>query len=300
MKRLLLLSALSLLAAPAVHAAPPLSIPVPRPTPEQEERIRIEAEQDRFLAEAEEAARLAGAAAAGESAPAPEAPAAAVPPPPEPGAAPESAAEPAPQAAPDSAAVPEGAAEAEPEPAPAEPGADPEPASGEEPASDEEPAAFRRDPFWTVAVARSRKAEHDARAAARIERAKRRAAIEKARRDAEERGLNVSAMSEEKLSDLLGDEALPLEPGPDGPPSFAGATGEEWDAAAAKIPPRSGYLGGSRPALMLKGDKSPHFEGDDICVTNRGVVFTWRISKVDFRAYAHELEPVKASPLRQD
>lgn len=294
MKRLLLLSALSLLAAPAVHAAPPLSIPVPRPTPEQEERIRIEAEQDRFLAEAEEAARLAGAAAAGESAPAPEAPAAAVPPPPEPGAAPESAAEPAPQAAPDPAPAPEGAAGAEPEPPPAEPEAD------EEPESDEEPAAFRRDPFWTVAVARSRKAEHDARAAARIERAKRRAAIEKTRRDAEERGLNVSAMSEEELSDLLGDEALPLEPGPDGPPSFAGATGEEWDAAAAKIPPRSGYLGGSRPALMLKGDKSPHFEGDDICVTNRGVVFTWRISKVDFRAYAHELEPVKASPLRQD
>ena len=209
-------------------------------------------------------------------------------------------------AAPDSAAVPEGAAGAEPEPAPAEPGAGAEPASGEEPASDEEsesdekPAAFRRDPFWTVAVARSRKAEHDARAAARIERAKRRAAIEKARRDAEERGLNVSAMSEEELSDLLGDEALPPESGPDGPPSFAGATGEEWAAAAAKIPPRSGYLGGSRPALMLKGDKSPHFEGDDICVTNRGVVFTWRISKVDFRAYAHELEPVKASPLRQD
>ena len=76
--------------------------------------------------------------------------------------------------------------------------------------------------------------------------------------------------------------------------SFAGATDGEWVAAEARIPPRSGYLGGKRPALMLKGDKRPHFEGDDICVTNHGVVFTWRISKVDFRAYSHELERVSA------
>ena len=65
MKRLLLLSAVPLLAAPAVLAAPPLSIPVPRPTPEQEEMIRIAEEEAQFLAEAEEAAALAAAHPAG-------------------------------------------------------------------------------------------------------------------------------------------------------------------------------------------------------------------------------------------
>ena len=74
----------------------------------------------------------------------------------------------------------------------------------------------------------------------------------------------------------------------------AAASLELTQSASAKIPARSGYLGGRRPALMLKGDKRPHFEGDDICVTNHGVVFTWRISKVDFRAYSHELERVSA------
>ena len=78
---------------------------------------------------------------------------------------------------------------------------------------------------------------------------------------------------------------------------FAGATEEEWDAAFAKIPPRSGYLGGRKPALMLKGDKRPHYAGDELCATNRGVVFTWRISSVDFRAYTHDLERVSAKPV---
>ena len=49
---------------------------------------------------------------------------------------------------------------------------------------------------------------------------------------------------------------------------------------------------------MLKGVKKPYFQGDELCVTNRGVVFTWRVSKVDFRAYAHELERVAAAPVR--
>ena len=48
---------------------------------------------------------------------------------------------------------------------------------------------------------------------------------------------------------------------------------------------------------MLKGDKRPHYAGDELCVTNRGVVFTWRSSSVDFRAYTHELERVSAEPV---
>ena len=157
---------------------------------------------------------------------------------------------------------------------------------------EEEPEEFRRDPFWPVALVRARKAEHDARIAARIESEKRRAAIEKARQEAAVLGLDVSEMSDEDLADIYGEDAPPDRS--KGATSFAGATDGEWVAAEARIPPRSGYLGGKRPALMLKGDKRPHFEGDDICVTNHGVVFTWRISKVDFRAYSHELERVSA------
>lgn len=293
MKRLLLLSAVPLLAAPAVLAAPPLSIPVPRPTPEQEEMIRIAEEEAQFLAEAEEAAAFAAAhPAGGEPAPAPEASAATaapaaptvgiaepapVPPfpaPPAPGAVPE--------APPEDAALPTAASAAEPAPVPPE-------AEAEE---EEEPEEFRRDPFWPVALVRARKAEHDARIAARIESEKRRAAIEKARQEAAVLGLDVSEMSDEALADIYGEDAPPDRS--KGATSFAGATDGEWVAAEARIPPRSGYLGGKRPALMLKGDKRPHFEGDDICVTNHGVVFTWRISKVDFRAYSHELERVSA------
>ena len=293
MKRLLLLSAVPLLAAPAVLAAPPLSIPVPRPTPEQEEMIRIAEEEAQFLAEAEEAAAFAAAhPAGGEPAPAPEASAATaapaattvgiaepapVPPfpaPPAPGAVPE--------APPEAAALPTAASAAEPAPVPPE-------AEAEE---EEEPEEFRRDPFWPVALVRARKAEHDARIAARIESEKRRAAIEKARQEAAVLGLDVSEMSDEALADIYGEDAPPDRS--KGATSFAGATDGEWVAAEARIPPRSGYLGGKRPALMLKGDKRPHFEGDDICVTNHGVVFTWRISKVDFRAYSHELERVSA------
>lgn len=291
MKRLLLLSAVPLLAAPAVLAAPPLSIPIPRPTPEQEEMIRIAEEEAQFLAEAEEAAAFAAAhPAGGEPAPAPEASAATaapaaptvgiaapapVPPfpvPPAPGAVPE--------APPEAAALPTAASAAEPAPVPPEAEAE------------EEPEEFRRDPFWPVALVRARKAEHDARIAARIESEKRRAAIEKARQEAAVLGLDVSEMSDEDLADIYGEDAPPDRS--KGATSFAGATDGEWVAAEARIPPRSGYLGGKRPALMLKGDKRPHFEGDDICVTNHGVVFTWRISKVDFRAYSHELERVSA------
>ena len=295
MKRLLLLSAVPLLAAPAVLAAPPLSIPIPRPTPEQEEMIRIAEEEAQFLAEAEEAAAFAAAhPAGGEPAPAPEASAATaapaaptvgiaapapVPPfpvPPPPGAVPE--------APPEAAALPTAASAAEPAPVPPE-------AEAEEEA-EEEPEEFRRDPFWPVALVRARKAEHDARIATRIESEKRRAAIEKARQEAAVLGLDVSEMSDEDLADIYGEDAPPDRS--KGATSFAGATDGEWVAAEARIPPRSGYLGGKRPALMLKGDKRPHFEGDDICVTNHGVVFTWRISKVDFRAYSHELERVSA------
>ncbi len=294
MKRLLLLSAVPLLAAPAVLAAPPLSIPIPRPTPEQEEMIRIAEEEAQFLAEAEEAAAFAAVRPAdGEPAPAPEAPAApaagTAEPPPAPPLPVPPAPEAVPEAPPEAAALPTASSAAEPAPGPADAEAEAE--------AEEEPEAFRRDPFWPVALVRTRKAEHDARVAARIEGEKRRAAIERARQEAAERGLDVSRISDDELSDLVGEDVLPPVSGPEGPSSFSGATDEEWAAASAKIPARSGYLGGRRPALMLKGDKRPHFEGDSLCTTNHGVVFTWRISKVDFRAYAHELERISAVPL---
>ena len=192
-----------------------------------------------------------------------------------------------PEAPPEAAALPTASSAVEPAPGPADAVAE----------AEEEPEAFRRDPFWPVALVRTRKAEHDARVAARIEGEKRRAAIERARQEAAERGLDVSRISDAELSDLVGEDVLPPVSGPEGPSSFSGATDEEWAAASAKIPARSGYLGGRRPALMLKGDKRPHFEGDSLCTTNHGVVFTWRISKVDFRAYAHELERISAVPL---
>ena len=49
---------------------------------------------------------------------------------------------------------------------------------------------------------------------------------------------------------------------------------------------------------MLKGDKTPHYAGDKLCVTNRNTVFTWRIATVDFRAYTHELKRLKAAPVQ--
>ena len=292
MKRPLLLFVASLLAAPAALAAPPLSIPIPRPTPEQEEQIRIAEEEAQFLAEAEEAAAFAAVRPAdGEPAPAPEAPAApaagTADPPPAPPLPVPPAPEAVPEAPPEAAALPTASSAVEPAPGPADAVAE----------AEEEPEAFRRDPFWPVALVRTRKAEHDARVAARIEGEKRRAAIERARQEAAERGLDVSRISDDELSDLVGEDVLPPVSGPEGPSSFSGATDEEWAAASAKIPARSGYLGGRRPALMLKGDKRPHFEGDSLCTTNHGVVFTWRISKVDFRAYAHELERISAVPL---
>ena len=51
---------------------------------------------------------------------------------------------------------------------------------------------------------------------------------------------------------------------------------------------------------MLKGDKTPHFAGEKICVTNRNMVFTWRIETIDFRSYTHDLKRVSAQPLTPD
>ena len=163
-------------------------------------------------------------------------------------------------------------------------------------------AVFRRDPFWTVAVTRARKADHDARVAAAIEEANRLAELAKIREDAIRRGVDVSGMDEDQLV-ALGKDISPSDKPKSGPKSAgksAGASDEEWDAALSRIPPRSGYFGGKRPALMLKGDKRPHYAGDELCATNRGVVFTWRISSVDFRAYAHELERVSAKTVTPD
>ena len=165
------------------------------------------------------------------------------------------------------------------------------------PASASDSAVFRRDPFWPVAVARARKADHDAAVAAAIEAENRAIAIQKAREDAIKKGLDVSDLDDDQLEALGAEDGAPIRKKPKAPSKVGGATEEEWEAAEAKLPPRSGYLGGRKPALMLKGDKRPRYVGDELCVTNRGVVFTWRVSKIDFRAYEHELEKIFAEPV---
>lgn len=278
------------LAAVVALAAPPLSIPIPRPTPEQEALIVAEEEETRIREELEEA-RLR-AETAETSASTDEPPASVVDPPAisvAPPAPPTLASAPsAPAVVPPAAVVPSAPAVAQPV---REAGSAPEAS-----ASPSDPAVFRRDPFWPVAVARERKAEHDARVAVRIEAEKREAAIRKAREDAIARGVDVSELDDDEIASLGGTTALPAS-GPKSGGSFDGATEEQWDAALAKLPPRSGYLGGKRPALMLKGDKTPHYAGDRLCVTNRGVAYTWRISSVDFRSYTHELKRVSAKPV---
>ncbi len=278
-----------LLLAAAVRAAPPLSIPVPRPTPEQEALMLAEAEEELTRDEIEEARFHAEAAAETESgteSPT-ETPAPPVEVPPAPPVAPLSlparptVISPAPPAAnPDSVAL----RDAPPRP----------------PAPDirlsETNAVFRRDPFWSVSVARQRKADHDARVAAALEEAARIAAIEKARQEAIARGEDVEALDDDALAELAAGDARP--DGPKSSETFDGATEEQWDAALAKIPPRSGYFGGKKPALVLKGNKTPYFVGDELCATNRGIVFTWRLSSVDFRSYTHELERVSARPVQ--
>jgi hypothetical protein len=288
------LAALALcIAAAASLAAPPLAIPIPRPTPEQEAQIAAEEEAALRRTEIEEAYRYANTdspaapvetpePSAGTPAPAAETSASAVETPEPPASTPEPPVEtpvPAPSA---------------PVPAPATT----KPASSKpaESANASTNAVFRRDPFWPVAVARQRKADHDARVAARIEAEKRAALIAKKRQEAIAKGEDVELLDDE--FDGSGAAAGPSGSAkrPSGG-SFAGATDEEWDAAFAKLPPRSGYLGGKKPALMLKGDKTPHFAGEKLCVTNRNVVFTWRVSSVDFRSYTHELKRVSAKPV---
>ena len=289
-----------LVLAAAALAAPPLAIPIPRPTPEQEARLAAEAEEEEIRAEIEEARlRLEAAAeSAGEpeAAPAPEI----VPVPefvPSPKAAPAPETPVAPGVVP--ATPPPPAPSTAPAPAiaiaPAVPAAPGTAVANIPPAAIATNAVFRRDPFWPVAVTRARKADHDARIAAAIEAEKRAALIEKKRQEAIARGEDVELIDHE--FDDSGAGADPSRPAKHSSERFAGATEDQWDAALAKIPPRSGYLGGRKPALMLKGDKRPHYAGDELCVTNRGVVFTWRISSVDFRAYTHELERVTAKPV---
>ena len=282
-----------------VSAAPPLSIPVPRPTPEQEALIAAEAEEARIREEIEEARRRLeadGVLADGSVADAPAAAEGL-----EAGPAPEAAPAPIAPFAPEAVPAPsvphlpsaEGPEDGAPIGTPAPPdGSVRRDSLGVRPS--ETNAIFRRDPFWSVADTRARRADHDARVAAEAEAEARRKAIDAARQAAIERGADPDSIDEGDFMDLV-----PGSGSPNGA-SFSGATEEEWDAAFAKIPPRSGYLGGRKPALMLRGDKSPHYVGDQICVTNRGVVFSWRIASVDFRAYTHELERASASPLRPE
>ena len=254
----------------AALAAPPLAVPIPRPTSEQEAQMVAEAEEALRLAELEESAFPR----AEDPAPSAEAPA-----PPSEAPAPPSEAPPA------EASVPSA-------PVPAQ--ANPKTANAESPNAATNDV-FRRDPFWPLAVTRARKADHDARIAARIEAEKRAALIEKKRQEAIARGEDVELLDDE--FDDSGAAAGPSGAAKRSSESFGGASGEEWDAALAKLPPRSGYLGGRRPALMLKGDKTPHYVGDRLCVTNRNVVFTWRVSSIDFRSYTHELKRVSAKPV---
>ena len=259
----------------AALAAPPLAVPIPRPTPEQEARMVAESEEALRLAELEESAFPRAedpAPPAEDPAPPAEAPA-------PPAEAPVPPAE---------ASVP-----SDPVPAPA----NPKPAimATAKSANAATNDVFRRDPFWPLAVTRARKADHDARIAARIEAEKRAALIEKKRQEAIARGEDVELLDDE--FDDSGAAAGPSGAAKRSSESFGGASGEEWDAALAKLPPRSGYLGGRRPALMLKGDKTPHYVGDRLCVTNRNVVFTWRVSSIDFRSYTHELKRVSAKPV---
>lgn len=291
-----LLPAAALAFAAAATAAPPLEVPFPRQSPEKERRMVEEAEEALRRAEDNEAFAIAAGTAVrpaeavdAEPAGTPEVPP--VPEPPEPPAVPE---------APSLPGIPEPApAGEEPAPrsdagaAPAGEGTAPSPAS----ASDGEGAVFRRDPFWPVAVARARKADHDAAVAAAIEAENRAIAIQKAREDAIKKGLDVSDLDDDQLEALGAEDGAPIRKKPKVSSKVGGATEEEWEAAEAKLPPRSGYLGGRKPALMLKGDKRPRYVGDELCVTNRGVVFTWRVSKIDFRAYEHELEKIFAEPV---
>lgn len=316
------LSAAVLAFAGAAVAAPPLAVPFARPTVEEERRMVEEAEEARLRAEAEEAFRLAagiapradgdaetapdtdadpGPDADPEVPPVPDAPE--IPELPEAPETPETPTSPevpeVPAArevpeVPDSPKVPEAPTVPEADSGAGGPSGEPD---GSVPGA---PGAFRRDPFWPVALSRTRKADHDAAVAAAIEAEKRRAAIRKAREEAAAKGLDVSEMSDDDLSELSGVEGLARSSGTKSSSSFSGVSGEEWEAAEAKLPPRSGYLGGKKPALMFKGDKKPHFVGDEICVTNRNVVFTWRVSKVDFRAYAHEFERVRARPVENE
>lgn len=270
----------------AALAAPPLAIPIPRPTPEQEAQIAAEEEADLRRAEIEEANLLAGTAGSAEpdvetSEPAVETSAPAVETP----------------ASPTSTPAPPVATFAPPAETPVPVPATPKPANAKtaESANAATNDVFRRDPFWPLAVTRARKADHDARIAARIEAEKRAALIAKKRQEAIDRGEDVELLEDEF-------DASVAIAGPSGAAkrsseSFGGASGEEWDAALAKLPPRSGYLGGRKPALMLKGDKTPHYVGDRLCVTNRNVVFTWRVSSIDFRSYTHELKRVSAKPV---
>lgn len=301
-----LLPAAALAFAAAATAAPPLEIPFPRQSPEKERRMVEEAEEALRRAEDDEVFAIAAGTAAppaeaadAEPAGTPEAPP--VLEPPELPAVPEAPSlpeipEPAPageESAPRSDAE---SAPADEEPAPrSDAEADP---AGEEPAPGPDAASadsvFRRDPFWPVAVARARKADHDAAVAARIEAENRAIAIRKAREDAIKKGLDVSDLDDDQLEALGAEDGATIRKKPKAPSKIGGATEEEWEEAEAKLPPRSGYLGGGKPALMLKGDKRPRYVGDELCVTNRGVVFTWRVSKVDFRAYAHELKKISA------
>lgn len=74
---------------------------------------------------------------------------------------------------------------------------------------------------------------------------------------------------------------------------------EEWDDAKAKIPRPAGIFIGAHPVSRAMVDKmvlggKTYYAGDQICLTNEFVAFTWKIDSVSFKETKYELSPVSA------
>lgn len=74
---------------------------------------------------------------------------------------------------------------------------------------------------------------------------------------------------------------------------------EEWDVAKSKIPRAGGIFIGAHPVSRAMVDKmvlgsKTYYAGDQICLTNEFVAFTWRIDSISFKSTKYELSPVSA------
>ncbi len=74
---------------------------------------------------------------------------------------------------------------------------------------------------------------------------------------------------------------------------------KDWEEARAKLPRPGGiFIGahlGSRKMVdkMILGGKT-YYVGDQVCLTNEFVAFTWRIDTISFKSTNYELSPVSA------